>query len=191
MKKFLNLFLTLMVMGAAISMTSCSKDDNNDPITNEDPVPQIEVFKFYTACVNAELLTYYDVKLTLDNGEKTKEVTLTPDLCKKGSTLLTQLLTYTATEIDGVRGVNAIKATVTPNENIERMFAENKSPEIYFCADGKICEGYYVIATGSYYTPEPNFNISGFPTKSFLEEQNGKKNYELFADQIARCLMGK
>lgn len=192
MKKFFNLFLTAIVMCAAVSMTSCSKDDEkDDPIVNPDPEPQYEKAMYYSAAVNEELLNYYDVKLTLSNDKKTMDVTLAPGICEKVKTLIGEVLVYRVLEIDGEREVKKVQATVTPKDHIERMFAENKSPEIYFGAAGGILTGYYLAATDEWYAPTLSCSIWKFSTKGFLEERDGKKEYVNLAETVALCLMGQ
>lgn len=189
MKKFIP-FLSLLALALlSVAFVSCSKDD--DPIEDNPSAPiEYNIVKYYSAAVNEELLTYYDVKLTLSNDQKTKEVILTPGICEKVTTLIGDVLVYTLLEIDGVREVKSVQATVTPKDDIERMFAENKSPEISFGANGGILDGYYVPSTGECITPSMHCNIWRFETKGFLDEQNGQKEYARFAEIVATCLMG-
>lgn len=193
MKKYFNLLLTAMVMCAAVSMTSCSKDDDNDdPIVNPDPTPQYEQYQYYKASITAELLTYFDIKLVLSNDEKTKEVTLTTDNCERVKLLLVDLLEYSLIEIDGVRGVKNVQAFVTPKDNIEKMFAETHAPEIYLGATARLLDSYYFPSTGEWIiNKELHCNVWKFEPKGFLEELDGKKQYVHFADLVADCLTDK
>lgn len=191
MKKYFSHLSLLALALLSVAFVSCSKDDD-DPV-EEKPSTQIEynLVKYYSASVNEELLTYYDVKLTLSNDQKTKEVILTPGICEKVTTLVGEVLVYTLLEIDGVQEVKKVQATVTPKDDIERMFAENKAPEILFGANGGILDGYYIPSTGEYMTPSMHCSLWKFEPKGFLEELNGQKQYAIFAETVAYCLMGQ
>lgn len=143
MKKFFNLLFTATVMCAAVSMTSCSKDDDkDDPIVNEETKPVGEELKIYDAIVTIDLLTYYDVTLQLSNGEKTKEVTLSKENCEVADLYSADALEYVLYSIDGVKGIKTVSATVTPKDNIEHMLAETKT-KVSFMGIGWMIDATY------------------------------------------------
>lgn len=189
MKKFFYFFATAMVMCAAVSMTSCSKDDDKDDPIIEEPEQVVEQVIYYKASVTKDLLTYYDVKLVLSNDEKTKEVTLTTENCKTFLFLNTvELLEYTVKEIDGVRGVYNVKATVTPKDHIERMFAETKN-DVCFGADGYLLEAAYLPETDEWglnaYESQLHCSAYYFDPKGFLDLIDGRPYYDRMAEVMA------
>lgn len=193
MKKFFNLFLTAMVMCAAVSMTSCSKDDD-DPVVNEEvAAPQFDEVKYYKASLTADMFTYYDIKLELSNGKKKMEVTLTPSNCEKKNVVLTDIYEYQVMEIDGVLGVENVKATVTPKANANHMFAETKAPEIYLSGVGRILTAYYFPASNKLIAnTEIHCEIYVWEPKGFLNtDSKGIYQYETYAEMLSEALSGR
>ena len=190
MKKYLNLFLTAMVMCAAVSMTSCSKDD--DPVVNEEPKLVYEDLTIYKTSLTEEVLSYYDIKLQLSNGQKTIETALMANDCEKVDFFVTKALECYVFEIDGVRGVTSVKATVTPKANIEKMLAETTASQIGLGAESFMISAKYYPSKNAWEYPDMwHCSAYLYDPKELLEVVNGKPEYQRMAETLTNLLSNK
>lgn len=196
MKKYFNLVVTALVMCAAFSMTSCSKDDddiiNDKPV--EEPKPVRDELKIYDAIITKDLLTYYDVTLQLSNDEKTKEVTLSTANCEEADLFSNNALEFAVYDIDGVRGVKSVKATVTPKDHVEHMLAETKT-KVSLWAKAWLLDSYYYPTEGKWEVsilPQallPNKEPLVLDPSALLSEDfNGEKLYNNLAETFTILL---
>lgn len=189
MKKFFSFILTAMVMCAAVSMTSCSDDD--DPVA--DKPETAESLKYYDGAVTKDVLTYFNINLVFSNETKTKEVNLTADMCKEDQLHTAgNFLEFIVSDIDGVRGVTSVKALVTPKENIEHMLAESKG-DILVGVAGGLFKALYYPAKNEWDLTKPTtreFNVSDAEGMLGIAE-NGKPGYVNFCELASAALSTK
>lgn len=102
MKKFFSFFSVLAMAIAAVSFTSCEKDD--DP-TNDIDVPQAKTYAKYVARVSDDFLKYGDVTVTFVANNETKTY-------KMSETASTVLDLHTL--VDDVTGKLSVHELVIP-----------------------------------------------------------------------------
>ena len=144
MKKFIfTLLSAIFVSMAATSLTSCSKDsDDDDPITSTETKKVL----VYEAFISPTYLDFYDVKLTLKGENKQKEITLkaTDGEPFPYEGIPTRHITFD--RIDGEPGVSSVKATATPKADIEdRLKSLDQDKNISFCAVSQIFKADYAV----------------------------------------------
>lgn len=182
MKKFFNLFITAMVMCAAVSMTSCSKDDSEDPIINPG-ANQNEDVNCFVMELSPAIFDYYDIQLTISNKSKQEVITLKKsDGVKYTDDKDYEMLSIIIDKVDGVAGVKETKATVTPKANIEELLKaldpDQKTIYISYASDivKKETTGHRIELGSNSHTSRSLYS----PT-DMMAEKNGSPLYKTLA----------
>lgn len=199
MKKHLYTLLFMAVaLFSAVSLASCSSDNNDNPGGGGDK-PVVDEINVYAAYVSSDVFDLCDISLTLHSGTKSKTVKLDKasgklmDVVYMDDPLLGKA-SYPAyrflfDNVDGNKGVDKVEASAVLKSGAAAMI-ENMSPEakVYYLAGCAM-----VMAE---FQPTGNYSFEGVVTTGFkdfkreglLGERDGVKIYETLPASFARNL---
>lgn len=189
MKKFLSkIVFAAVAIISATGFASCNNSD--DPyVPAQESVLEKTVYQEYPAFavkLSNDILSIYDVTLTLHNGDKTEEVVLTQANGEKDSFVNTACYKYSFAKVNGENGVYSVEAKVTTKADgktvIESMPADAECSMVYGASTVK---GLYNKTTGKFlfegYRNENTLLGSHTPSEMLETVVNGKSLYENYA----------
>ncbi|MCQ2244806.1 MAG: hypothetical protein MJZ32_11195 [Bacteroidaceae bacterium] len=199
MKKFLTkiMFAAVAVLSVA-GFTSCNNAD--DPyVPAQTAVQEKTVYQEYPAFavkLSNDILSIYDVTLTLHNGDKTEEVVLTQANGEKETFMNAACYKYSFSKVNGENGVYSVEAKVTTKADgktvIESMPADAECSMIYGAG---VVKGLYNKTTGKFlyeeYKNENTLLGSHTPSEMLETVENGMPLYEGYAVTIQDYLTRK
>lgn len=199
MKKHLYTLLIMAVaLFSAVTLVSCSSDDNDNPGGGDKPV--VNKINVYAAYISSDVFTLCDFSLTLHSGDKSKVVKLDKangklmDVVYMDDPILGKhtfpAYRFIFDNVDGNKGIDKVEASATLNPGVGEM-VEAMTPEASF--DCLITSA--VIKAE--FQPSGNYSFEGsvqtaiqkFGREGLLRDVDGKKGYEtlpsLFADELS------
>lgn len=169
------------------TLVSCSKDsDDDDPIVN----PGVQKINVFCGLISPSYFDFYDIKLTVKNATKQKELTLKATDCKSATSGTHTVYSLVIDSVDGVQGVTSITADVTPKANIEDLLnALDPDEKIYFLSGSQMVKADY-SASGNYVNADSGISaFSGNHTPvELLSEVKGDLLYKNLARTLAHSL---
>lgn len=187
MKKNLYTLLFMAVaLFSAVSLASCSSDDDT---TGGGDKPVVDKINVYAGYISSDVFDLCDISLTLHSGTKSKTVKLDKasgklmDVVYMDDPLLGKG-TYPAyrflfDNVDGNKGIDKVEAKAVLKSGAAAMI-ENMSPEakvVYLTASAFVEAEFQ--PTGNYsFAANVQTIIAKFGREGLLREKDGKKNYE-------------
>lgn len=197
MKKNLYTLLFMAVaLFSAVSLASCSSDDDT---TGGGDKPVVEKINVYAGYISSDVFDLCDISLTLHSGTKSKTVKL-----DKASGKLMDVVymddpflgkaSYPAyrflfDNVDGNKGVDKVEASAVLKSGAAAMI-ENMSPEakVVYLAGGTLIKAEFQ-PTGSYsFEGAVTTGVKDFKREGLLGERDGVKIYETLPASFARNL---